>query len=177
MFTNSPRYCMVLTEGSKNTTIFDMLHLQKGMVTPFLPFWLWGNQENVLKALHTLEDWVWTNNLNMKLILIMKVQRYNSFMLSWPVNLNKTLLLPFWVKNEPTNILFSRLNLRSQNGRSTIMYTMQISERKKELHQTRKSEKMKVHSYLVLDECIQEEKKAISFQFIYRLHGEKQDIN
>ena len=32
---------------------------------------------------------------------------------------------------------------------------------------------MKVHSYLVLDECIQEEKKAISFQFIYRLHGEK----
>ena len=97
-------------------------------------------------------------------------------MLSWPVNLNKTLLLPFWVKNEPTNILFSRLNLRSPNGRSTIMYTMQISERKKELHQTRKSEKMKVHSYLVLDECIQEEKKAISFQFIYRLHGEKQDI-
>ena len=91
-------------------------------------------------------------------------------MLSWPVNLNKTLLLPFWVKNEPTNIHFSRINLRSQNGRSTIMYTMQISE---ELHQTRKSEKMKVHSYLVLDECIQEEKKAISFQFIYRLHGEK----
>ena len=35
---------------------------------------------------------------------------------------------------------------------------------------------MKVYSYLVLDECIQEEKKAISFQFIYRLHGEKQDI-
>lgn len=32
---------------------------------------------------------------------------------------------------------------------------------------------MKVNSYLVLDECIQEEKKAISFQFIYRLHGEK----
>ena len=32
---------------------------------------------------------------------------------------------------------------------------------------------MRVHSYLVLDECIQEEKKAISFQFIYRLHGEK----
>ena len=32
---------------------------------------------------------------------------------------------------------------------------------------------MKVYSYLVLDECIQEEKKAISFQFIYRLHGEK----
>ena len=45
--------------------------------------------------------------------------------------------------------------------------------KKKELQQTRKSEKMKVHSYLVLDECIQEEKKAISFQFIYRLHGEK----
>ena len=32
---------------------------------------------------------------------------------------------------------------------------------------------MKVNSYLVLDECIQEEKKAIPFQFIYRLHGEK----
>ena len=38
MVTNSLRYCMVLTEGSKNTTIFDMLHLQKRMVTPFLPF-------------------------------------------------------------------------------------------------------------------------------------------
>lgn len=93
-------------------------------------------------------------------------------MLSAPLNLNKTLLLPFWVKNEPTNFLFSPI-LDLNYGRNTIVYTMQISERKKELHQTRKSEKMQVHSYLVLDECIQEEKKAISFQFIYRLHGEK----
>ena len=34
---------------------------------------------------------------------------------------------------------------------------------------------MKLHRYLVLDECIQEEKKTISFQFIYRLHGEKKE--
>lgn len=96
-------------------------------------------------------------------------------MLSSPVNLNKTLLLPFWVKNEPTNIPFSPI-LDLTYGRSTIVYKKQISERKNKLYQTQKSEKMKVHSYLVLYECIQEEKKAISFQFIYRLHGENQNI-
>ena len=63
-------------------------------------------------------------------------------MLSWPVNLNKSFLLPFWVKNEPTNILFSPI-LDLNYGRSTIVYTMQISERKKNFSKHGKAKKWK----------------------------------
>ena len=63
-------------------------------------------------------------------------------MLSPPLNLNKTLLLPFWVKNEPTNILFSPI-LDLTYGRSTIVYTMQISERKKNFSKHGKAKKWK----------------------------------
>ena len=63
-------------------------------------------------------------------------------MFSSPLNLNKTLLLPFWVKNELTNILFSPI-LDLTYGRSTIVYTMQISERKKNFSKHGKAKKWK----------------------------------
>ena len=70
-------------------------------------------------------------------------------MLSSPLNLNKTLLLPFWVKNEPTNILFSPI-LDLTYGRSTIVYTMQISERKKNFSKHGKAKKWKYTATLCL---------------------------